>query len=196
MISCLLVNDALKVAMIKWRVSNTVTKKPEAKAEPKPDANSKTPSDLTPQIATRAYELYEQQGRRDGQSVQNWVKAEREIRKDQAKAEPNPEAKAESQPEAKAEIKPETKVEPKPEAKGEPKSESKADAKPEAKPEPKTEPAPEVKPEAKVEPPSDLTPQLVKRVHKLYEELGREDVRTVQELERAKQEMHQDEPQK
>jgi hypothetical protein len=196
MISCLLVNDALKVAMIKWRVPNTVAKKPEAKGEPKPDAKTKTPSDLTPQIATRAYELYEQQGRRDGQSVQNWVKAEREIRKDQAKAEPNPEAKAESQPEAKAEIKPETKVEPKPEAKGEPKSESKADAKPEAKPEPKTEPTPEVKPEAKVEPPSDLTPQLIKRVHKLYEELGREDVRVVQELERAKQEMHKDEPQK
>ena len=198
--------------MIKWRVPNTVAKKPEAKAEPKPEAKaepkpeakSKTPSDLTPQIATRAYELYEQQGRRDGQSVQNWVKAEREIRKDQAKAEPkpetkaepNPEAKAESQPEAKAEIKPETKVEPKPEAKGEPKSEATTDAKPEAKPEPKTEPAPEVKPEAKVEPPSDLTPQLIKRVHKLYEELGREDVRAVQELEQAQQEMHKDEPQK
>src|ERR1035438_697440 len=31
MISCLLVNDALKVAMIKWRVSNTVAKKPDRK---------------------------------------------------------------------------------------------------------------------------------------------------------------------
>ncbi len=28
----------------------------------------KTPLDLTPQIATRAYELYEQRGRRDGQA--------------------------------------------------------------------------------------------------------------------------------
>ena len=190
--------------MIKWRVSNTVAKKPEAKAEPKPDANSKTPSDLTPQIATRAYELYEQQGRRDGQSVQNWVKAEREIRKDQAKAEPRPEVKAEPKPETKPEPKPETKTETaleiqpevKPEAKAESQPEAKADTKPEAKPEPKTEPAPEVKPEAKVEPPSDLTPQFIKRVHKLYEELGREDVRVVQELERAKQEMHKDEPQK
>ena len=36
--------------------------KPEAKAEIKPAANSKTSSDLTPQIATRAYELYEQRG--------------------------------------------------------------------------------------------------------------------------------------
>ena len=44
-----------------------------------------------------------------------------------------------------------------------------------------------------VEPPSDLTPQLVKRVHQLYEELGREKVRAVQELE---QEMHKDKPRK
>jgi hypothetical protein len=226
--ACLGVNDALKVAMIKWRVPNTVAKKPEAKAEPKPDAKAKTPSDLRPQIATRAYELYEQQGRRDGQSLQNWEKAEREIRKDQAQAEPKPQTKVELKPEVKAEPKPETKPEPKPEAKtetapeiqpevkpeakAESQPEAKADAKPEAKPEAKTEPTPEVKseakaepapeakvqpkPEAKVEPPSDLTPQLVERVHKLYEELGREDVRAVQELERAKQEMHKDEPQK
>ena len=40
------------------------------------------PSDLTPQIARRAYELYEQRGRQDGQAVQDWEKAEREIRKD------------------------------------------------------------------------------------------------------------------
>ena len=198
--------------MIKWRVPNTVAKKPEARGEPKPDAKAKTPSDLRPQIAARAYELYEQQGRRDGQSLQNWDKAEREIRKDQAQAEPKPQTKAEPKPEVKAEPKPETKPEPKPEAKtetapeiqpevkpeakAESQPEAKADTKPEAKPEPKTEPAPEVKPEAKVEPPSDLTPQLIKRVHKLYEELGREDVRVVQELERAKQEMHKDEPQK
>ena len=63
--------------------------KPQAQAEveakpavePKPETKAKTTSDLTPQIATRAYELYEEQGRRDGQSVQNWDKAEREIRK-------------------------------------------------------------------------------------------------------------------
>ncbi len=32
---------------------------------------------------------------------------------------------------------------------------------------------------------SDLTPQLVERVHALYEELGRQDVLAVQELERT-----------
>ncbi len=37
--------------------------------------------DGTPQIATRAYELYESQGRREGHAVQDWLEAEREIRK-------------------------------------------------------------------------------------------------------------------
>ena len=199
--------------------------KPDAKAEPKPEAKAKTPSDLSPQIATRAYELYEQQGRRDGQSVQNWDKAEREIRKDQAKAEPKPEVKAETKPEnkveakpatkvepkpeAKVDLKPETKAEPKPQVKTESKSKAKEESKPEAKADPKTqakpepepkaeaeakptvEPKPEAKevqPETKTEPPSDVSPQLVKRVHKLYEELGREDVRAVEDWEKAERE--------
>jgi H+-transporting ATPase len=72
--------------------------KSEVNAKPKPEA--KTPLDLTSQIATRAYELYEQQGHRDGRSVQNWNRAEREIQKDQAKPEPNPEAKPEPESEA------------------------------------------------------------------------------------------------
>jgi H+-transporting ATPase len=94
---------------------------PEAKPESKPKA--KTTSDLTKQIATRAYELYEQQGHRDGQSVQNWDKAEREIQKNQAKA--NPETQAEPKTEVKAEAKPENKVEAKPETKVEPQPETK-----------------------------------------------------------------------
>jgi H+-transporting ATPase len=38
------------------------------------------PVDVTQQIATRAYELYEQRGRRDGQANRDWLEAEREIR--------------------------------------------------------------------------------------------------------------------
>ena len=68
MIACLGLNDALKVAMIKWRVLNAVTKKP---------------ADVTPKIAKRAYELYEQGGRKDGRAVQDWEQAEREIRKEE-----------------------------------------------------------------------------------------------------------------
>jgi hypothetical protein len=68
MISCLVVNDALKVAMIRWRVPNAVARKPV---------------DVTPEIAKRAYELYEQRGRQDGRAVQDWEQAERENRKDE-----------------------------------------------------------------------------------------------------------------
>jgi H+-transporting ATPase len=52
--------------MIKWLVLNAV---------------GKNPVDLTPQIARRAYELYEQRGRQDGRATQDWGQAEREIRK-------------------------------------------------------------------------------------------------------------------
>ena len=44
-------------------------------------AKAKTSPDLIPQIAKRAYELYEQEGRHDGHAVQDWVRAEQEIRK-------------------------------------------------------------------------------------------------------------------
>ena len=43
---------------------------------------AKKPVDITPQIATRAYELYEQRGRQDGRADQDWGQAEREIRRD------------------------------------------------------------------------------------------------------------------
>jgi H+-transporting ATPase len=39
------------------------------------------PSDMTPLIAKRAYELYEQHGHRDGQAPRDWLEAEGEIRK-------------------------------------------------------------------------------------------------------------------
>ncbi|MBP1778151.1 MAG: Calcium-transporting ATPase, partial [candidate division NC10 bacterium] len=68
MVACLGVNDAVKVAMIKWRVLGAVAKKPV---------------DVTPQIAKRAYELYEQRGRQDGRAAQDWAQAEREIRKEE-----------------------------------------------------------------------------------------------------------------
>ena len=42
---------------------------------------AKTPVDVTPQIAMRAYQLYEDRGRVDGQEGRDWLDAEREIRK-------------------------------------------------------------------------------------------------------------------
>ena len=131
--------------------------KPEATAAPKPEATAKSPPDLTPQIAKRAYDLYEARGRQEGREVQDWEDAEREIRKDGAKAEHRPELTTEAKPDAKTEPRPEAKTEP--------------------QPGPKTRTS------------SDLTPQLVKRVHELYEELGREDVRAVEDWEKAEREI-------
>jgi len=112
------------------------------------EAKAKTPSDLTPQIAKRAYELYEQQGRKSESAVQDWSQAEREIREGQTKAEPKSktEVEVEPKPEAKAEPKPEAKVKPKAEAKVEPKPEAKVESQPGAKANPKPEePKPEIK---------------------------------------------------
>jgi F-type H+-transporting ATPase subunit b len=93
------------------------------KEKDKREAKVKTLSDLTPQIAKRAYELHEQQGHKSDSAVQNWSQAEREIREGQTNAEPKSEAKAKPQPEVKVEPKPEAKAEPKPETKVEPKPE-------------------------------------------------------------------------
>ena len=107
-------------------MSEAKAEKPETKPDMKssPETKAKPTTDLTPQIAARAYELYERQGHQDGQSAQNWDKAEQEIRaKPTTKAEAKPAAKAESEPETKAQptadtnSKPAAKVEPTPAAK-------------------------------------------------------------------------------
>jgi HlyD family secretion protein len=85
---------------------------PEGKAEVQPEAQAKTPSDSTPQIAKRAYEIHEERGQQSDPAVQDWEQAEKEIRRDQTKGEPSPGAKAEPKPETKAEPKPETKTAP------------------------------------------------------------------------------------
>ena len=91
----------------------------------------------------------------------------------------NTKTKEESRPEAKDKSK----------DKSEPKLETNAETKPKTKEEPKSEAKdePKDKSEAKLETntkiPPALTPEIITRVHKLYEDLGREDVRAVQEWE-------------
>jgi H+-transporting ATPase len=67
-----LVNDRVK--LVAYRVFDP-TKAPLL---------AKKQVDLTPRIATRAYELYQQRVRGESQADQDWLEAEREIRKDQA----------------------------------------------------------------------------------------------------------------
>jgi len=121
------------------------------KEKEKVEAKANAPSGLTIQIAKRAYELYEEGGRKDDRADQNWKEAERQI----LKAGPKQEAKAKSKPEAKAEPKPDAKAEPKPEAKAEPIPKAKAEPKPDAKAEPKPEAKAEPMPKAKIEPKPD-----------------------------------------
>ena len=75
----------------------------------------------------------------------------------------------------------------------EPKAELKEESKPEASAVPQPEIKVEPKPTAEGGPQSDLTPQIVKRVHEFYEELGRENVRAVEGLEKTKWETRIDE---
>jgi F-type H+-transporting ATPase subunit b len=64
-------------------------------------AQTAIPSELTAQIGMRAYELYEEHGRKTGHAAEDWERAEHEIREAPVKTDPGPEAEAEAEPEAK-----------------------------------------------------------------------------------------------
>jgi H+-transporting ATPase len=66
-----LLNDRIK--LLAYRIFDPV----------KAPSSAKKTVDLTLQIATRAYELYQQRGGGDGKANQDWLEAERETRKDQ-----------------------------------------------------------------------------------------------------------------
>jgi H+-transporting ATPase len=87
-----LVNDRVKLLAYRifdrTKAGDTPEERAHAKSEAKtatqPDRGLEARSDLTPQIARRAYELYEREGHQDGRSVQDWNQAEHEIRKEKA----------------------------------------------------------------------------------------------------------------
>ena len=151
--------------------------KPAAMTAPRSEAMEQPAADLSGQIEKRAYELYEQGGRKSGAAVKNWEEAELEVRRELAKAGSAPKGAVGPMPVGK--------VEPRPEAK-EPKSAAKIGLQPEYKAVLKSEIKIEPKTEAQAKSPPDVPPQLVKRVHDFYEKLGREDVRAVEESDRAK----------
>jgi len=113
----------------------------------------------------------------------------------EAKGTAHPEAKATPEPEAKATPQPAAGATPRPEAKAAPQPVAKGTAHPEAEATPQPEGNVTSGPEGKGETPSDPTQQLVKRVHQLYEELGREDVQAVQDWDAAERKLQKEKPQ-
>ena len=162
--------------------SSPASAEPKAEAKAPHTPETRAPTDLTSQIARRSYELYEEGGRQDGRAAQDWQKAEREIRKAAVKAEPEATAAASQNENVESTL--ET----------EPGREAVSKLEPEATPDRETKAKPA--PDAKAKTLTDLTPQLVKRVHQLYEELGRKDVQAVEALEKAKREEGNGEPAK
>jgi H+-transporting ATPase len=109
-----------------------------------------------------------------------------------AKAEAKPDLNAAPGPGAKAAVKPDAKAAPAPDVKAErphvksvPVPEAGKDAEVDSKTATASEAKAEAQTDAKSKTPTDLTPKLIERVHALYEELGRQDVLAVQELEQA-----------
>ena len=185
--------------------------KPEAKAEPKTDSKAEPKTQSKPESEPKADTKPDAEGDTKISAKADAKPEAKAETKAEDKADPNPEVKAGSntdpKPDVNSEVKPETKDEPKTDSKAAPKPEANAEAetkiktaepKPDAKAEPKSETKAEPQPEAeaKSKTPSDLTPGLVKRVHKLYEELGREDIQAVQDWEKAERETRKDEPNK
>src|SRR5665647_2773541 len=109
--------------------------------------------------------------------------------KSDPKAEPQTDGKDESMTEAKDDSQPEAKDESKPEATSESQTEGKDEPMTEAKDESKPETKAELQPEENTNIPSTVSPEIVKRVHEFYEELGRKDVRAVMEMEKTEQEI-------
>jgi H+-transporting ATPase len=185
--------DLVKVPV--FRHFKITDHKPEATTEPTPAVNSnpkpETKTEEKPMPNTKA----KPDIKADSKAVAETAP------QPAANDDPKPDAKTNPKPEAKTEQKPAAKIEPQPVADDEPKTEVKAqptvktqpttesttEPKPEAKavPQPETKDEPQPKAETKAETSVNLTPQLVKRVHEFYEELGREEVQAVNDMEQA-----------
>ena len=186
-----LVTDPVKLLAYKVldRFKADAKPQPEAKAVAKPD-------DAKPQPAAKA------DAKPDDAKPQPAAQAN--AKPDDAKPEPAAQADAKSDD---AKPQPEAMTNPKPEPKQVAEPAAAAAIPPVGRPEAPADPKPQAAapidggdgppdhqngPSAKPMPVP--TPQLVERVHRLYEELGREDVRAVEELEKAQRASRQDAP--
>ena len=171
--------------------------KSDSKGEPQQEAKAENKDEAKDDSQTEAKDESKPEAKSEPQSV--------------GKVEPMPETKNDSQPEAKDESIQEAKSEPQTESKDESMNETKDDSQPEAKdeakakddsqPEAKDEIIPEEKDETETKggnkleentkTPSSVSPEIVKRVHEFYEELGSEDVRAVMDMEKAEHEIQE-----
>ena len=167
-----LVNDQVK--LLAYRIFDPVKAEAKAKAEPK--AETKPDDKVGPTPATKV------EPKPDA--------------KPEATPKPGPEAKTESAPEGKAPAAPPAKDAPPAATKAEPKPDAKTDVKPTDKVEPKSDAQTEAKPEPNAKPAVEVSTELATKVHKFYEQLGREDVRAVEEADEAKQKTPEAPPKK
>lgn len=98
-------------------------------------AQTKKPSVLTQRVGKRAYEIFEEHGRKTGHAAEDWKQAEHEIQEEihkPVKAEPEstvkPKSEDKADSESAAEAKPASQVEPKSEVKSKPKAETEPEA--------------------------------------------------------------------
>ncbi len=97
---------------IEWSISDYLAELGKSidellKEKDKAKADAQNECNLATKIGKRAYELYEMQGRKEGQAVQNWDAAEREVRSgipDSSKVEPIAVTKVEPKSEPKPHI--------------------------------------------------------------------------------------------
>jgi len=156
------VNDRLK--LLAYRIFDpvkTTETKPELKADAKPEPMSKSePQDVAESDAPTA-------------------------QKQEVTAKPNAEVPVDSQSSATTKPKPEAVADPKPDAPTSQKQVATTKPKAEAPVDSQSGATTEPKPEPKAESQANLTPQLIERVHALYEQLGREEVQEVEDFEKA-----------
>jgi H+-transporting ATPase len=180
-------------------------------------------SELKPQIAARAYQLYERDGHRGDHSTQNWDKAEKEVLASRANAQSKHEADSGSHHEKTFPSHPDGLLQAsatgdaKQAVNDEPHNESESAGPPEGnansppantadldphsqdaviKPRgtPESQPAANEgeQPNSDGKAADDVSPNLAKKVHKFFEQLGREDVRAVEESDLARKKISED----
>jgi len=182
---------AINASLLKVKNGSDEKTKDEQKSESNGDAKTETKEEPKSEAVNKMQSKVKDEPK-------DKVEPEHKVNAD-AKPEIKSESASEMVDKSKVEVKGESKdkaepehdvnAEAKPEIKVEPNTESKEQMKPETKEEPKPEDEAGRKHDATAEMPSSLTPEIVTRVHKLYEELGREEVKAVQEWEEKQKEI-------